>query len=201
MRWCFDSRHATADELCKLARRADRVVLPLLNNRLRNPAAESLLAEIKNDLRQGLGTQAGQQSPGRLAPLGVEPQIQGAFRVETEPALACRPTDRSRDPSRARCPAPMRHAGRVQDLGQFAEIGLGNLNRQPREISFRARNDLGIAIHSHHAARRSHTLGQQPRVSAASQRAVRHARHPAADPTRQALPRRAPERGWKHSRP
>ena len=122
--------------------------------------------------RQVLGPQPRQQFPGRLAALGIKTQVQRAVGIETEPALAVRQLVAGQ----AQVEQDSLHVadtGRVKYLGQLTEIRLGDFDRQPRQFHFRAGNRLGIPVDGHHAAVGSNSFGQQPRVTAAAQRAVR----------------------------
>ncbi len=102
---------------------------------------------------------------------GSKSQIQRAVRVETEPALAVRQLVAGQ----AQVEEDALHlvdTGRVKYLGQLAEIRLGNFDRQSGQFHFRAGDRLRIPVHGDHAAGGLHTLRQQPRVTAAAQRAI-----------------------------
>src|SRR5690606_10942688 len=70
-----------ADELCHLGRRTQRADSPHLDDLPRNPPTVALLSELVYQVGDLPLRQPRKQLPGGFAVLGVEPQIQFAFRL------------------------------------------------------------------------------------------------------------------------
>ena len=137
-----------------------RMVLPPLDDRPSNPPAVTLLAVEVNQVGQVFGIQPLQQAPSRLAPQGIEPQIQRAGRGKTESPveigqLIARKSEVQQEPIHRL------HPKLDKDLGQVAEIGMDGLHGQIGQILAGRFNGRWVAVQGNDRSAGPDSLGER----------------------------------------